>query len=53
MKVPSIMDVVIGTAPANIIKGILKQDLTSVAPEKFGGDIVHSFIGVVVMGSKL
>ena len=53
IKVPSIEDVVITGMPAVKIKVILKQDLTSVAPEKFGGDIVHSFIGVVVMGSKL
>ena len=53
IKVPSIMDVVISSKAAEIIKVTLKQDLMSVAAENGDGHIVGTFIGVVLMRRKL
>ena len=53
IKVPSIMDVVISSKAAEIIKVTLKQDLMSVAAENGDGHIVGPIIGVVWMRRKL
>ena len=52
IKVPSIMDVVITKKPAEQIQVILKQELISVAAENGDGQIVDTFIGVVLMRRK-